>query len=123
MVHHGFCPPTFICANIIPIPKGSKANLSDSDKYRSISISSVLGKILDAGLGSHVGASYTGAFRYADDIALVALSLHNLRKMIRICEQYAKTQSITFNPNKSKLLCYIVDEAVDIPPMHSSMVR
>ena len=47
MVHHGFCPPTFICANIIPILKGSQANLSDSDKYRSIAISSLLGKILD----------------------------------------------------------------------------
>ena len=48
MVHHGFCPPTFtcICVNIIPIPKCSKANLSDSDKYRSIAISSLLGKIL-----------------------------------------------------------------------------
>ena len=46
-----WCTPTilstFICANIIPIPKGSKANLSDSDKYRSIAISSLLGKILD----------------------------------------------------------------------------
>ena len=47
MVYHGYCPPSFICANIIPIPKGSKANLSDSDKYRSIAISSLLGKILD----------------------------------------------------------------------------
>ena len=42
MVHHVFCPPTFLCANIIPIPKGSKANLSDSDKHRSIAISSLL---------------------------------------------------------------------------------
>ena len=42
MVYHGYCPPSFICANIIPIPKGSKANLSDSDKYRSIAISSLL---------------------------------------------------------------------------------
>ena len=41
------CPASFICANIIPIPKGSKVNLSDSDKYRSIAISSILGKILD----------------------------------------------------------------------------
>ena len=47
MVYHGYCPPSFICANIIPIPKGSKANLSDSDKYRSIAISSLLGKILN----------------------------------------------------------------------------
>ena len=47
MVYHGYYPPSFICANIILIPKGSKANLSDSDKYRSIAISSLLGKILD----------------------------------------------------------------------------
>ena len=33
----------------------------------------------------------------------------SLRKMISICEQYAKTHSITFNPNKSKLLCYNAD--------------
>ena len=43
MVYHGFCPASFICANIIPIPKGSKVNSSASDKYRS----SLLGKILD----------------------------------------------------------------------------
>ena len=41
-----------------------------------------------------------------------------LRKMISICEQYVKTHSITFNPNKSKLLCYNADEAVDIPPIY-----
>ena len=47
MVYHLYCPPSRICANIILIPKGSKANLSDSDKYRSIAISSLHGKILD----------------------------------------------------------------------------
>ena len=47
MVYHVFCPLSFICANIIVIHKGSKANLSDSDKYKSIAISSLLGKILD----------------------------------------------------------------------------
>ena len=47
MAYRGYCPPPFICANIIPIPKGSKANLSDSDKYRSIlsiPVSSLPGK-------------------------------------------------------------------------------
>ena len=49
MVVHGLCLPSFIhvCANIIPIPKGSKVNLSNSDKYMSIAINSLLGKILD----------------------------------------------------------------------------
>ena len=39
MIYHGFAPQAFICANIIPIPKGSKASLTSSDKYRSIAIS------------------------------------------------------------------------------------
>ena len=43
----GLPPQTFICAQIIPIPKGSKATLTCSDKYRSIVISNVFGKILD----------------------------------------------------------------------------
>ena len=38
--------------------------------------------------------------------------------MIPICEQYAKTHSITFNPSKIKLLCYNVDETVDILPIY-----
>ena len=42
MVYHVYCPPSSICVNIIPIPKGSKANLSISDKYKSIAINSLL---------------------------------------------------------------------------------
>ena len=34
-------------SSIIPIPKGTKATLTDSDKYRSIAISSILSKVLD----------------------------------------------------------------------------
>ena len=37
----------FLCANIIPILKGSKAKLFDSDKYIGIAISSLFGKIFD----------------------------------------------------------------------------
>ena len=46
-MYHGFASQAFICANIIPIPKSSKASLTSSDKYRSIAICSVIGKILD----------------------------------------------------------------------------
>ena len=38
--------------------------------------------------------------------------------MILLCESYAKSQSITFNPNKSKLLCYNVDETDVLPPIY-----
>ena len=47
MTYHGFAQQTFICAQIISIPKGYKAALTCSEKYRSIAISIVIGKILD----------------------------------------------------------------------------
>ena len=47
MIHHVFAPQAFICANIIPILKRAKGALTCSDKYHSIAISSVIGKILD----------------------------------------------------------------------------
>ena len=47
MVYHNFTPQTFNCAKNIPILKGSKPALTCSDKYPSIAISNVIGKILD----------------------------------------------------------------------------
>ena len=55
--------------------------------------------------------TYAGAFGYADDIALVAPSLYCLKKMISICETFANKYSISFNPSKSKLLCFNVDSS------------
>ena len=47
MICHGFAPITFLQSYMIPLPKGARANLSDSNMYRSIAISSLLSKILD----------------------------------------------------------------------------
>ena len=38
MICHSYAPPSFIKSSIIPIPKGIKAKLTDSNKYRSITI-------------------------------------------------------------------------------------
>jgi len=244
MIYHGFAPEPFIRASVIPIPKGTKASLSNSDKYRSIAISSLISKIFDhviiirqaetlktsdyqfgfkpqsstvlcstmvietiqyytengnrpvylllldaskafdkvsydvlfnilldkcmcprivkllyymythqscyvnwcnvnsdnfnisngvkqggvispllfsiyidnlfvrlrqSGLGCHIGLTYAGSFGYADDVALIAPSLYCLKEMILICEKFATAHSITFNPSKSKLLCFNID--------------
>ena len=51
------------------------------------------------------------AFGYADDIALAAPSLSSLKQMIKICEQFTELHGITFNPTKTKLLCFNVKQA------------
>ena len=38
--------------------------------------------------------------------------------MISICEKYASSHSITFNPNKSKLLCYNANLTSNTPQVY-----
>ena len=47
MLSHSFAPPDFVISGIIPIPKGPRVALTESDIYRSIAISCQLSKILD----------------------------------------------------------------------------
>ena len=70
----------------------------------------------ESGMGCHVGLiTYAGAFGYADDIALVAPSLSSLKEMIKICEQFAESHSMTFNPSKTKLLCFNIKLESKVP--------
>ena len=72
----------------------------------------------ESGMGCHVGLTYAGAFGYADDIALVAPSLYNLKQMIKICEQFAESHIITFNPSITKLLCINMKLESKVPPIY-----
>ena len=47
MINHGYAPPEFLHFSTIPLPKGARADLSNSDMYRSIAISSILSKIFN----------------------------------------------------------------------------
>ena len=58
------------------------------------------------GIGCHVGLVYAGGFGYVDDEALGAPSLYSLKCMIETCEEFAKKHQVTFNPTKSKWLCF-----------------
>ena len=47
MLSPSYYPPDFVISGIIPIHKGARVALTDSENYRSIAISSLLSKILD----------------------------------------------------------------------------
>ena len=83
----------------------------------SIYIDNLFSKLKHLGLGCHVGLTYACAFGYADDIALVSPSIYGLKKRISICESYAQGYHITFNPAKSKSLCFNVTSS-DISPIY-----
>ena len=47
MINHGYAPAIFLQSNMVSIPKGARANVTDSNMYLSIAISSIKSKILD----------------------------------------------------------------------------
>ena len=69
-------------------------------------------------IGYDVVLTYAGAFGYAYNVALVALSLSSLKQMIKNCEQFAESHSITFNPTKTKLLFFNMKPESVFPPIY-----
>ena len=47
MITHGFAPVDFWLSTLIHIPKNRRKSLNDSNNYRAIALSSILGKLLD----------------------------------------------------------------------------
>ena len=80
----------------------------------SIYIDNLFSKLKQLGLGCHVGLTYAGAFGYADDIALVSPSIYSLKKIISICESYARDYHITFNPVKNQNLYFFIASSSEI---------
>ena len=66
-------------------------------------------RLQDIGLGCHVGPLFTVSFGYTDDVALVAPPLYGMDKIIKVCEIFDDKIGLLFNPLKSKLLCFNVD--------------
>ena len=62
MVSHGCCAGDFAKTTVVPIPKNTRKSMNSSENYRGISLSSVLGKILDYVLLS----KYSGVLSSSD---------------------------------------------------------
>jgi len=72
----------------------------------SLYLDDLLLNLAHSGYGCHVGHQFTGALAYADDVVLLSPSLHGLKRMLQICEEYSIEYDIVFNPGKSKMLVF-----------------
>ena len=77
-----------------------------SPMFFSVYIDDLLIKLKNNAVGCHIGNHYVGALGYADDLILLCPSVSGMRKMIKVCEDYANDHSILFNGKKSKYLIF-----------------
>ena len=61
-----------------------------------------------------------GAVCYADDLALLAPSQAAFRLMLLLCEQFADSHGLRFNPSKTQLFRFGQQHLIVSPDSHSA---
>ena len=103
-------------SSIFTVHNGVKQGGVISPVLYNLYTDNLLTQLKQSGLGCYIEHVFSGALGYADDLVLLAPSLHGITSMISICELYAVEYDIMYNPKKSKLICFNVDnpEYIDI---------
>ena len=74
----------------------------------SIYLDSLLVTLKHADIGCFWGGKFSGALTYADDVVLLSPSASGLRLMFRVCEDFASSHGLLFNPFKTNLYNFII---------------
>ena len=67
-------------------------------------------------MGCLVSGQLINHITYADDICLLASSIHALNALLRICKSFADSHDLEFNPDKTMLQCFL-------PPKMSHLLQ
>ena len=87
-----------------------KCTLINMKLFNRVLLSMLFGKYVNelqprlshSGYGCKIGQLYYGAVGHAEDVTLVASSIHYMNNMCQIAPEYAKEHNIIFNPSKSQ---------------------
>ena len=78
----------------------------------AIYVDDMVKKIISRGIGCHMPFICTGIFLYADDLFLIAPSVHTLQIMLNVCETELSWLDMHINVNKS--VCMRFGQPFDI---------
>ena len=93
-----------LASDFFPALNGVKQGAVISPVLFCIYIDDLLIKLSSSGVGCYIGLSFVGALAYADDIVLIAPTPSAMRKLLAICDDYAKEFNIIFNADKSNFI-------------------
>ena len=93
-------------SDVFNISNGVKQGGVLSPTLFCIYIDDVLKTLKESGFGCNMGDVYVGCISYADDILLLSASFNGLKRLIKICEDYAAEYKIKFNGKKSNLIIF-----------------
>ena len=72
----------------------------------TVYIDELLQWLTNIGVGCHWKGMFASCLCYADDLALLAPSAHALRRMLKVCSDFAMERNLMFNAGKTQLICF-----------------
>ena len=97
MALHGTAPDNLLCSTIVPIPKGAKGNVTDSNNFRGIMLSSIFVKLFDNIV----------LFRYGDRLSSSELQFgFKAKSLTNLCSMVLKESIAYYIDNQSSVLLY-----------------
>ena len=66
----------------------------------TVYIDKFMQQVLNLGIGCHWKGLFVGCLCYADDLALLAPSAYALRRMLKICSEFAAERNLVFNAGR-----------------------
>jgi hypothetical protein len=99
---HGSVIDDFLTSTIIPIPKGNNTNVTDSENYRGIALSSVLGRIFDLIVLN----------RYSDSLVSCDLQFgFKKNRSTAMCTMIVKEAISLYTSSNSTVHCVFLDSS------------
>ena len=108
-----------ILSSPFPVSNGVRQGGVLSPILFTVYIDELLQRLQNLGVGCHWDGLFVGCLCYADDLALLAPSAGALRKMLQVCSDFATERNLSFNAEKTQLICFrlhksaIVEDVVE----------
>ena len=83
----------------------------------NVFVNNVIDNVKDTKAGCTIDGFYIGIVMYADDILLLAPTVHGLQRMLDACSVYFKQQRLDFNVKKSCCLAFGTASKTIVEPM------
>ena len=95
-----------VISNQFSVKNGVRQGGVMSPLLFGVYVDGLLELLKNLGIGCFIRQYFCGAAGYADDIILLCPTSSGLRKIIEVCEKYAKLHDVLLNGSKSKTLVY-----------------
>ncbi|XP_039761472.1 uncharacterized protein LOC120634760 [Pararge aegeria] len=94
-----------------------RAGLTSPDLF-NLYVNNLIEELSGTGIGCHIGGVCFNYLSYADDMVLLSPSINGIRKLLHICEEYARNHGLKYNVRKSEMVVFRAGKGPErIPPV------